>query len=855
MSRKVLLVGSSLVIAFLLTQVLLLTLAWAMPERGPAAGPATVLSQAEVLVLSQAEVEAPILAQSPEVNDSAPATSTWSNAGLYGGRADHYLVEPVSGTIYANVGLTDNGLWVSTDHGATWEEFPVYAQLVGVDTVSQTVVGVWTDLLVVSPSDVVTIALGFGPCQPYAVGDGGVIYLGTHFPYQSEPLTLRRSTDGGHTWVTTTLPYTLNFTDTARTELIPDPGALTTNVYLSNQGGAPAEGVWRGVWNGADFDWTKIFTNTDIAHISANPHYTGTRQIWATVGTGKPWRIEDDGTSIVATTEITTFPENHGSRLAFHPASSTTVYIDQWMTTDNGGSWSPWNNPFSWGDFPIVFDETDPTYNTIWMGSNAGMWRTMDHGATWSQRSTGIEAVDVYDVEQNPVDVRVVYAATDGGLWRTLDFDAIAPTWELVDPLNVNIGVYNTVFNDPSDTGLAYAAREASSLWQTYYGDALTETMLGNYIASVLGEEVFLPGLAADPQVSETIYAAGYGFAGPAKNLIGGVFASDDGGGNWTRPAAHPAFAVRAVGGRLFAGIYNGSGYGLISTTLPLAGPPTTWAPVAPSVITTTVIAIDHYSNTLLIGAGIDESIKGAAGTRWQREDLDQEGQVYVSYDGGATWANVTPLPLSDPNYSGRPFRAVSVDPFDAQHLRVASAGAAYESFDGGASWSELGGELWASIFDIGYMAACPSSVTNLTGTVGSGVITLTWTPPSDYPGAIVRAATSTYPVLSTMGSLITDTVLTRTVYTGLGSGATYFGVFAHDELGHVGRSAQLMVQNGQITVTVSGLADLSSDRVRSVEQTAASRFMGVLANSGGVYRTEASSRERYSVYLPLVLR
>jgi len=41
MSRKVLLAGSSLVIAFLLTLVLLLTLAWAMPERGPATGPAT----------------------------------------------------------------------------------------------------------------------------------------------------------------------------------------------------------------------------------------------------------------------------------------------------------------------------------------------------------------------------------------------------------------------------------------------------------------------------------------------------------------------------------------------------------------------------------------------------------------------------------------------------------------------------------------------------------------------------------------------------------------------------------------------------------------------------------------------
>ena len=56
--------------------------------------------------------------------------------------------------------------------------------------------------------------------------------------------------------------------------------------------------------------------------------------------------------------------------------------------------------------------------------------------------------------------------------------------------------------------------------------------------------------------------------------------------------------------------------------------------------------------------------------------------------------------------------------------------------------------------------------------------------------------------------------------------------------------------------MTGGGLAALSLDRVWSFAQTAAFRPMGVLANSGGVYRTEASSREQtYSVYLPLILK
>ena len=819
---------------------------------------ATVAQEARAMDATVAHIST----DTPRVSSSEATTSAWFNAGLYGGRADHYLAVPVSGTLFANVGLSRGGLYKSSDHGDTWSELMAdNPLLVGVDSVHGKVVAAQQrGLALIGSGTVQTTTLGFETADPRAVG-GGAIYFGTHYPHQDAPLTLRRSTDEGASWVTATLPYPLYFTDTARSMLVVGPGVTTSTVYLSNPGGTPAEGVWRGVWNGNDFGWTKIFTHTDISHIRANPHYTQTRQIWATIGSGDPWRIEDDPTGLVTVTEMTAFPGSHSSVIAFHPVSPTTVYVDDQVTPDNGNSWSWWNNPFTWGAFPIVFDPTDPTHNTIWMGSNAGMWRTIDHGSTWTQRASGIEAVDVYDVAQNPVDVRVIYAATDGGLWRTMDFDTISPTWELVDPDGVDIPVYNTLLNDPSDTRLIRVMKEAGGLHEAEYGETSTLSELpglGNFLQTQLpGVEVFMPDLAADPVVSGTIFGAGYGFSGGSLDLVGGVFASGDAGVNWTRPLTYPAFALLVADGRLFAGIYGGApygpGYGLVSTTLPLAGSPI-WSPVASSIITTTVIAMDHYSNTLLVGAGINEGIRGAAGTRWQRSDLNQDGRVYVSDDNGATWTDVTPV-HSDPNYPAGPFRAVSIDSHDTGHLRVASRAAVYESYNGGATWSELTGELWQGVYDIGYMAACPAPVTELTGTVSGSGITLTWTSPADYVGAMVRVDPITYPTLSTMGSIVTSTVLTNATYSGLGSGPTYFGVFAYDEEGHVGRSTQLMVEGGVITVTARGrLAGPPPDHAWSSTDTAASRSMSVLANSGGIYRTRAASPGPvYRVYLPVV--
>jgi photosystem II stability/assembly factor-like uncharacterized protein len=793
---------------------------------------------------------------------SQPTAPTWSNAGLYGGRAGSYLAEPLSGTLYANVGLTNNRLWVSTNHGNTWAELAENAHLVGAD--GGTIVAVrsapsGSELLLFSPTGTVTRSVAFESFRPYAAGQG-VIYLGTHYPDHSFPLTLRRSTDHGVTWVTATLPYTITFAGPpTQPVLLPDPAAPATRVYLSNQGGAPAEGIWRGVWNGSDFDWTKVFTNTQIASVNVNPHYTVTRQIWANLGDQSPYRIEDDGINPPTATQIISLTSAFGDRVDFHPVSPTVVYIGSWVTGDNGNTWTQWNNPFSWGGFPLVFDPSDATHNTMWIGSNAGLWRTTNAGITWTQRSQGIEAVDVYDIEQNPVDARVVYAATDGGLWRTLNFDnPLTPTWELVDPQDVNIGVYDTLLNDPHDTATIYAAREGSDrVRKADYGE--TSTLSDT---APLGTPLYLPGLAADPNTADTIFAAGYAFSdtGTSTQLVGGLYGSNDGGDNWAQLLQKPAFAVLAVDHRLFVGIYSASGYGLVSTTLPLAGTPVAWTPVAPSVITTTVIAIDRYSNTMLIGAGIDESIKGSAGERWQMPSLNQKGRVYVSYDSGATWLDITPPPPSDPNLGTPPFRAVSIDPLDTQHLTVVGRGMAYESTDGGQHWSDLSatGPLWGSVFDIGYMAPCPLAVTGLTGTVSSNVVTLTWIAPVDYAGAMVRVATDTYPTLSTMGTLVTETVSTSAVYGGLGSGTSYFGVFARSPDGHVCRSAQLKVTGSQVTPLLSELSELPSARVRPASAPSVTFSpLNVLASSGGIYRTAPASQGQSVglLFLPVVQR
>ena len=87
------------------------------------------------------------------------------------------------------------------------------------------------------------------------------------------------------------------------------------------------------------------------------------------------------------------------------------------MTNDGGGNWQPRATGLpSFSAQTVRFDPTDS--NTIYAGTDVGVYRSIDNGMTWGRFGTGMPAVSVYDVDPTR-DGSILRAATHGrGVWE-----------------------------------------------------------------------------------------------------------------------------------------------------------------------------------------------------------------------------------------------------------------------------------------------------------------------------------------------------------------------------------------------------------------------------------------------------
>ncbi|HMV51775.1 MAG TPA: hypothetical protein PKD31_28790, partial [Blastocatellia bacterium] len=135
-------------------------------------------------------------------------------------------------------------------------------------------------------------------------------------------------------------------------------------------------------------------------------------------------------------------PGNVGGRtraLLIHPTNANTMYAagvagGVWKTTDGGATWLPLTDLLSNiavsslamepGNPNVIYAGTGEGFSNIDAVRGAGIFKTTDGGASWTQLATTANNANFYyvsDIVLSPLNTQRVYAATSRGVFRSVD--------------------------------------------------------------------------------------------------------------------------------------------------------------------------------------------------------------------------------------------------------------------------------------------------------------------------------------------------------------------------------------------------------------------------------------------------
>ncbi len=242
----------------------------------------------------------------------------------------------------------------------------------------------------------------------------------------------------------------------------------------------------------------------------------------------------------------------------------------------NGGVWKTVNAGMTWDNITdgrtdissvgaITVSSSDP--NVIYVGTGesqlredltygSGIYRSTDAGATWTHLGLS-ETHQITTIRVHPTNPDIAYVAAIGhafgpnaerGVFRTMDG---GKSWKKILFLNDSTGATDLSM-DPANPRILFAAMwkfqrtpwgmdaggGRSGLWKSKDGgDTWIELTKNPGMPKALIGKI---GVSVSPANPQRIYASI-----EAKDTLGGIFRSDDGGEHWTRTNGQQQFQVR----------------------------------------------------------------------------------------------------------------------------------------------------------------------------------------------------------------------------------------------------------------------------------------------------------------------
>jgi len=557
------------------------------------------------------------------------------------GRVNCIAVHPTNSSIIF-VGTASGGLWKSTDGGSSWSTSTDNLNVLGVTSV------------VIDPAN---------PNIMYiATGDGDMPFR----PVYS--LGVLKSTDGGNTWNSTGLSWTVT-QNRFISKLLIHP--TNSNILLA----ATDIGVYKTSDAGVNWPQTQAGNFKDLEFNPSNPAivYVCGTQFYRSNNTGDSFTLITSGlpaASAVNRMAIAVTPANASYVYLVAGNASNSAYNGLYQSTTNGASFTlkssspnilggdingslgncgtPNNPPCgqSWYDLAIAVSPTNA--NEVYVGG-VNIWKSTDGGSIWSIKShwtyppTTVPYVHA-DIHALDFSGSTLYSGNDGGLFKTTnggsswtDLSAGLSIMQFYRiggfPANPNLiyggaqdnginrynGAWTHVFGadgmeciiDPNNSNLVYISSQNGDLRKSTDGGNSFNSILQN---GITGAGAWVTPFVMDPTNSQMLYA---GFQNIWKTTNGGASwftISSFTGGSFDALAVAPSntnFIYASSGNTIFRTSTGGGTWTNITAGLPNL-----------AITYIAVSEIDHRKLWVTLSGYF-------AGNK-----------VYASTDSGATWTN-----------------------------------------------------------------------------------------------------------------------------------------------------------------------------------------------------------------------
>lgn len=328
-------------------------------------------------------------------SDNLPATACASVCVDYTDDNILYL-----GTGDANYYDGDFGIWKSTDAGATWTQsttglgnlLPIEILMSPTNNsvlVTATENGIYKTTNAGASWSLVKAGGDFTDMQ-FQPGSSTTLYAVTHSQFW-------KSTDFGSTWVQTTAGVTIPGGGSGNGMRIAVSAASPNTVYVGmvKQNGT----ILKSTNSGASF--TTVYTSTTQSIVGYDA---------ADVGGGQG---------------------NYNFSMTADPFNANNLFVVShvvWRSTNGGVSWTQLTDWWANLHTDMHGIAYHPTFaGKLYSINDGGVWRSLDNGDNWVQKSNGLGATEIYHASQSPIKQDMISIGTQdngelyfsSGSWKT----------------------------------------------------------------------------------------------------------------------------------------------------------------------------------------------------------------------------------------------------------------------------------------------------------------------------------------------------------------------------------------------------------------------------------------------------